>query len=536
MKRFLALALAALTILSLCACGDSGGSAYVPTGNGLTWDDPSDGPTQQTTEAPEQELTTVYIPADTYNPYFTTDTTNRTWMSLVYQGLFATDSAYVSHPILCESYWMSEDMQTYVLYIREDATFSDGTALTPADVLASLEFAMDSDMYRGRFSHVTAVFQADDDSIVVELDTPYENFPILLDVPILKQGELESTQPLGTGPFRMTSSAGGTRLVKVGTWWAGGEADLAFTGSAITLKEAESNLQVRDDFERADVDLVCADPGAPDYAAYRCDYELWDCETGGFLYLAVNMNSWIFGNDTIRWALTNVLNREAIVNEFYHGYARAATLAASPLSPYYDNILAAQYGYDPETFYQAVADAGLIGSQVRLLVNSADSQRIAIAKRVAAMLEESGLVVEVVTYTGDDYRYTLTVKNYDIHLGYTTLSPNMDLSPFFTSGGALSYGGISNARLSALCLDALANQGNYYNLLKEVADDARLVPILFETNAVYGERGVISALTPSRNNVFYYDLGTTTEDVLLDARKSYTRETEPAAETSEPVE
>lgn len=527
MKRKLALFLAALTLISLLwGCADSGDTPYLPTGNGLTWDDPADGPGITEPEEIEQELTTVYTPDSTYNPYFSTDLNNRTWLSLIYQGLFAGDSSYVAHPILCESYWMSQDMQSYVFYLRSDATFSDGTPVTLEDVQASLKFAMDSDMYRGRFSHVSQIYLAHD-SITVELDTPCADFLLLLDVPILKQNELESAQPLGSGPFRMDHAASGMRLVKVGTWWAEDEATLAFTGSAITLKEAESPMQVRDDFERADVDLVCADPGDPDYAAYRCDFELWDCETGGFLYLAVNMNSWIFGNSTIRWALTHALNRNAIVEEFYHGYARSATLAASPLSPYYDTILAARYDYDPEVFNQAVADAGLVGSQVRLLVNAADAQRVTIARRIEAMLETSGLAVEVVAYTGDDYRYTLTVKNYDLHLGKTTLSPNMDLSAFFTGSGTLSFGGIANSRLYALCVDALANRGNYYNLHKELADDGRLVPILFETCAVYGERGAVSTLSPSRGNVFCYDLDLDAADVRLEQQKAEAEPTVP---------
>ncbi len=520
MKRILSLLLAAVLALGLLAgCADSGGSRYVPTGSGLTWDDPADQPnTSQPTEA-EQTLTTVYTPDSTYNPYFSTDVNNQAWMSLVYQGLFAGDSSYTAHPILCESYYMSRDMQTYVFYLQPNATFSDGTPVTTADVLASLEFARESQRYHGRFTHVDALFVSEG-GITIELDTPCEDLPLLLDMPILKQSELNELQPVGSGPFRMDPTAGGMRLVKVGTWWAEKLATLPFTGSAITLQEAQSPLQVRDDFERANVNLVCADPGDPDYAAYRCDYELWDCETGGFLYLAVNMNSWIFGNNTIRWALTHVIDRDALVDEFYHGFARSATLAASPLSPYYDSVLAAKYGYDPQIFYDAVAQANLVESQVRLLVNSADPQRVTMARRIEAMLEASGLAVEVVAYTGNDYRYTLTIKNYDLHLGKTTLSPNMDLSPFFATSGALSYGGIGGSRMYALCLDALANRGNYYNLHKEVADDGRLVPILFETQAVYGQRGVVSDLSPARSNVFRYDLGTTAADVVLSERKT----------------
>lgn len=517
MKRPLALALAALMMLMLiCGCGTEGGE-YIPTGDGLTWDDPSQPTTATDPILEDNDLITVYTPDSTYNPYFTTDLHNRTWMSLVYQGLFTVDSSYISHPMLCENFWVSDDMQTYVFYVHSDATFSDGTPVTLADVEASLSFALESDRYRGRFQHVDDMFVADDGGITFRLDTPYEDFPLLLDVPILKQTELTAPQPLGTGPYRLTSGAGGMRLVKVSAWWA--KATLPITGSAVILEEAETPLQVRDGFERGDTELVCTDPGNPSYAAYRCDYELWDCENGSFLYLAVNRDSWIFDNTALRQALSGAIDREALVEGFYHGYARPTTLAVSPLSPYYDSILASQYGrHDPENFSQLCQNALAPDTTVRLLVNSSSTRRVSMAHRIEAMLEEQGMNVEVVAYSGNDYSYTLAISNYDLHLAQTTLSPNMDLSAFFSAEGALSDG-LYSTRLYTLCLDALANQGNFYNLLREVAEDGYLIPILFGTNAVYGKRGAASSLSPARDNVFYYDLGLTSWDVQLSERR-----------------
>ena len=516
MKRILALLLAALMSLTLLTGCETDGGEYIPTGGALTWDDP-DQPTIATAPPDDNDLITVYTPDTTYNPYFSTDLNNRAWMSLIYQGLFTVDSKYQSHPMLCENYWVSDDMQTYVFYIRSDATFSDGFPVTLQDVEASLAFAMTSQRYRGRFQHVTTMYAADG-GITFRLDTAYEDFTLLLDVPILKQTELEAAQPLGTGPYRMTASAGGLRLVKVTSWWA--NATLPITCSAVVLQEGKTSLQIRDNFERSDLELVCVDPGNPDYAAYRCDFELWDCETGTFLYLSANRSSWIFAVESLRLALTNAIDREQIVSEFYHGYARPTTLPVSPLSPYYDSFLASQYGqHDPTRLKDAFATTDLQDTTIRLLVNASNAQRLSIARRIESMLEDQGLTIEVLAYTGDDYSYVLAIGGYDLHLAQTTLSPNMDLSSFFSADGALSYG-LSSTKLYALCLDSLANRGNYYNLHREVAKDGYLIPILFCTNAVYGKRGAASDLTPSRDNMFYYDLGNNSVDIQLPDRRA----------------
>jgi len=152
---------------------------------------------------------------------------------------------------------------------------------------------------------------------------------------------------------------------------------------------------------------------------------------------------------------------------------------------------------------------------VVLLVNNGDSLRRRVAFAIEDMLEDCGLAVEIKALSGDDYLYTLTSWQFDLYLGQTVLSPNMDLSHFFSSSGNLRYGGVSDVSAYALCLQALENHGNYYTLHQTVMDNGLLCPLLFRSYAVYVDRGVASGLTPARDNVFYYSLGRTMEEALI---------------------
>ena len=529
MKKIIALGCAILLLVSLLpGCTVGGKGAYVPTGSGLTYDDPTENvQATEPTEEAELDISMVYNVTASGNPFQCTDPSNRAWMSLIYQGLFAVDSNYEAWPILCDRYWVSTDMMTWSFYIHDNVTFSDGTPLTPEDVLASLEHAMEIDMYRGRFHLVRSLYLSTDGAITFKLYTPYENFAVLLDVPILRADQIELTRPLGTGPYVLNSTAAGLRLIRRTDWWS--NAKLPVNASSITLLPETDPAAIRDDFELGKIQVSCADPGDRNYAPYRSDYELWDCENGEFLYLTCNADSWLFETPAIRSVLTHAIDREAIVEEFYDGFAHAATLAASPLSPYYDTMMAARYEYAPEIFLQRIDEAKVAYNTVVLLVNGGDPQRIRIARRIEEMLELSGLIVEIETWTGADYRYKLTIGDYDLHLGKTKLSATMDLSSFFSSGGALCYGGMNNPAMYSLCLDALANRGNYYNLLQEIAEDGCLVPILFGSYAVYSQRGMVTNLAPSRDNVFYYNMGVSMADILLEAEPSTT----PLPETTE---
>ena len=509
MKKTIIMWLAAL--LSLCLlCGCDSQEAYTPTGNGLG----EEGLTQPTVipDRQEQRLSLVYHPSKTFNPYSCADYTNRALFSLLYQGLFTTDQNYRVSPLLCSRFWVSQDQKTYIFY-TENAKFADGSLLTAQDVAASLEAARSSAVYGGRLSNVQTVAVTEDGGVRVELYTPYENLPLLLDIPILKASQTGSDFPAGTGPYALEHGTSGRFLRLRQDWWC--KAELPIHAEKIPLISANTAQNIRDRFEQGNVGVVCASPAADSYVDIRSDHQLWDCESGIFLYLGCRAKSNVFSVASVRQALTHAIDRTVLVREYYRTFAREATLPASPNSPYYNEALAKNYGFDAELFSQALQAEGLEGKSVVLLVNLADGRRVKVAQAVAEMLESCSLKVTVRALGGEEYTKALKNGNYDLHLGQTMLPPNMDLSAFFDSDGTLNYGGMSDAGIYALCQDALANSGNYTALHQAVMEDAMLCPVAFLSYAVYVQPDLIEDFAPARDCLFYYDLGKTMEAIRI---------------------
>lgn len=508
MKRILPLLLCILLLWG-CKAEDA---AYTPTGKGLYVEGQEATQPKDDTGKDDQFLVLPYYPDITLNPFECTDFTNRTLFSLVYQGLFAVDKNYETQPILCSRYAMSDDMKLYTFYL-EDATFSDGSRVTAADVLASYQAAMDGKMYGGRFSHVSEITLSEDGGIVFSLDTAMENLPILLDVPIVKAEDVTEATPTGTGPYFYEASASGLRLRRREDWWC--RSDLMIVTDTVPLQPVDSVLEIRDEFEFSDVSLACADPCSDSFVDYRCDYELWNCENGTMLYLACNMESKVFSNATIRSALTFAIDRQTIADTFYRGFAQPATLPASPSSPYYSTQLAEKFAFDQQKFADAVAQAGYTGMEVQFLVNQDDTMRLRVAREIGKVLTTCGLKVTMVEVSNTRYHEQLLYSTYDLYLGQTQLSANMDLSPFFRTYGTLRYGGLTDAAIYALCQQALANSGNYYNMHETIAKDGRLCPVLFHTYSVHATRSMLTGLAPARDNIFHYSLGKTMADALI---------------------
>ena len=234
------------------------------------------------------------------------------------------------------------------------------------------------------------------------------------------------------------------------------------------------------------------------------------------MYLACNVeDKWIFSSDSLRSVLTYGIDRDTLSEKYYQGFARSVTLPASTYSPGYSTGLAAKYEYDPEKFTEALESINLPGKKLELLVNSDDTLRLQVARQIAASLTELGLPMETVEADSKEFAEMVRKGKYDLYLGCTRLSPNMDLSAFFAPGGSLSHNGIASEDIYGLCLDALENHGNFYTLYQKVAQDGRIVPLVFCSYAVYTTRGRLSDLRPSRDNVFFYTTGRTAEDARM---------------------
>ena len=512
MKKYIALllCLALLTgLLSGCTPAHTP-DAYEPTGDALEGATPVI--SGSSTEEEPQQFSLAFFAEQTLNPLETTDYTNRVLVSLMYQGLFAVDRNYEVLPILCKNYTASTDLMTYEFTLDPAATFSDGVPVTAEDVVASLEKAKNQRAYSGRLRYVQSISVTEEGNVRIQLYESYGNLPMLLDIPIVKADQVDFAIPLGSGPYRLTGWGLSRELTRCENWWCESD-DLLITAESIPLEIVDSPTAIRDAFEFRDVGVVCTDPGSDRYVEYRCDYELWDCETGIFLYLGINTESDVFQSQTVRKAVSKGINRDLLVETYYRGFARAAELPASPNSPYYTAPLAKQYAYDPAAFQTGMDSVK--GRTIKLLVNSSDSLRVRVAQEIGRMLNASGLIVEVVAKPSNAYEVALVERNYDLYLGQTKLSANMDLTPSFATYGNLSYGGIEDIGVYTLCLQALENQGNYYSLHQRVMEDAYLCPILFRSYAVYASRGILTNLRPARDNVFCYSVGRTLTDAYV---------------------
>lgn len=141
-----------------------------------------------------------------------TAATARSWSieSLVYEPLVTVDPKFGIEPLLASS-WKQPDATTYVFTLRKGVTFSNGRALTPADVVGSIQRLLKSKAaYAAQLGPVKSVTATGPDEVTVQLTKAYTPFlAALANTPaaILPMKEIENgsldpqKEMLGTGPF-----------------------------------------------------------------------------------------------------------------------------------------------------------------------------------------------------------------------------------------------------------------------------------------------------------------------------------------------
>lgn len=110
----------------------------------------------------------------TLDPHFTGAYVSRTFGYMVYETLFTPDSKGVMKPQMVDTWSVSDDGLTWQFTLREGLRFHDGTAVTAADVVASLKRWSTRNPLGGRLLAVTASLDAVDATrFTLVLRSPY---------------------------------------------------------------------------------------------------------------------------------------------------------------------------------------------------------------------------------------------------------------------------------------------------------------------------------------------------------------------------
>lgn len=436
--------MAATAVVAMVAAACSSGT---PSGGGGGGKSASPASTGALTGFPRTQTLytsgTAYTPPSNWNPFnlgnFATGTTG-----LIYEPLFLYDPIHNTYkPWLATSGTWSG--HTYTMQIRNGVKWSDGQALTGADVAYSINLARTntSDPYSSNVATVSSATAKGNTVTVTFKGTPgYSAFQAYLwRAPVMPQhiwSKLSASDqitgvnahPVGTGPMTLVAHNPTEVAYKTNPgWWGVKQLGLSFkfkylvdvvNGSNNVMLSALSSGQVdwSNNFLPGINQLVSGLAGAGGYG-FKTYFK-------GAPYMLSANTAWLEPNTTrapmnnvnFRKALAYAIDPQQIVKTVYGGIVRAAnpTGLLPNLSGYIDQGVVSKYGfkYNPTLAKHYLAMSGYKGQTLTLQVPEGWTDWMAAIQVISQQLNAVGIKVSPIYPQSAARNANLTSGNYDL--------------------------------------------------------------------------------------------------------------------------
>ena len=474
----------------------------------------------------------LYNKSDSFNPYTAVTENNRNLCSLIFESLIKTDNNF--NPILKLAGNVELDGNKCTVTII-DAVFSDGSPVSADDIVYSYNVAKKSGgIYSSHLYEVVSATASSSKTVVFNLSRKDPYFKNLLDFPVFKANSDKSTNtdgvvqpPIGCG--RYIPSPDTSKLLINDNYY----------GKKGTIKEINLIHAPDDDSLSHYIEVGASDlyfNSLSDSRIYRMSGKKTEVNLNQLVFLGVNQNSNILQNRELRYAVSSAINRDEICSNIYFNNAVPATGYFNPClsevkavqsiktSP--DNQITVEnlskIGYnnkDSEGYFVNSNGTRLV---LRLLVNTENRFRVAIANQIASNLKSAGLEIRVIETGYADYINCITTNAFDLYLGEVLILPNFDMSPLVTPGGAMSFGiktvspeqpqnaeseETSAEKPDTTCVDVI---NDYYNGSASITDVAgtlltemQQIPILYRKGLFFYKDSIVSGVESTESDIYY---------------------------------
>ncbi len=269
-------------------------------------------------------------------------------------------------PRLALSWSASDDLKSWTFKLRPGVKFHDGSPFTATDVAHHYNRILDPKNKSRSRSFISSIKEAvavDDLTLRVNLKHPWQPFLPFMGsramsglIPSHKNVEAkkQNRNPVGTGPFRFVSWAGGDRIVveRNEDYWDKDRIHL----DKIVFRILPDTQTRYTSLKSGEVDVIWTDRGNTIVRAKKDkDITTHTLDGAGALITFFNTRKPPLDDPRVRAALSHAWNQQAVINVTWKG---TVPFAKHPFSGHYDCGDAGYRDYDPKAAKALLADYG----------------------------------------------------------------------------------------------------------------------------------------------------------------------------------
>ena len=494
-----------------------------------------------------------------FNPLIATNHSNQLVCALVYENVVEVDNNFNVIPCVASEWECNDSATSWLLTIDNTRTFHDGTPVTARDVRYSIDRAVSSDRYLGRFSTYQGAAQDGDDKLYITLGVGDTQFIKLLNIPVIKYGTYDEKFPTGSGPYtysfeeipeetdeegNVVQEASQKLISLVGFE---GHADYAtLPVDTVYLKEYTEAGDIINAFEDSYIDVVINDPSSYTNLGYASTNEIHTYATTNMHYVCFNQETRLGAMSGFRYAMQYAFNR-AYLETLLNGNAVATAIPMYPTCAEYPSDLNSALSYNLERCKIILENNGIRdydedgfmeimnGNDEDLVINfilcSDSSAKAGVVNRFAADMLTIGIKVNVQALTWTDYYNALTdyenltkeqlededfkEVEFDMYYAEVKLRNNFDITQLLQERGdnnrgscinySHSFGNGYETYLYNYLASGDSSRKNNYRAFAEyvLTNAAHLVVIGFEKQQIISHRQAIRGIDANMGNPLY---------------------------------
>jgi peptide/nickel transport system substrate-binding protein len=447
--RGLVLFLTTLLIASSCA----GSGTAAPTGTAAAADAPARGGT-----------VTIPIQADpTLNPWSPNAFVESIFVNRVlFDGLTKPGRDLAPAPDLATSWEASADGLAWTFHLREGVKWSDGQPFTADDVAFNFnDIVLKKELgaqNAGNFSAVASVTVIDPKTVRFNLSRRFAALPSflaynaglvpkhILAADPLKTNSFNKGTPVGTGPFRVEKYAAGQgiTLVRNDNYFG----PKPYLDKVLFTIVPDVNTQLAQALSGEISAMVLDNKAAVAKVKSASNLTVASRPLVQYWWLALNQDDPRFRDVRVRQAFVYAIDRKAIIESVFLGYASLANSAITPaLKAYYDPSLETRYPRDIDKAKALLAEAGWTAGADGVLTKDGKPFRFtmttdgplfgAVSALVQQDLKKIGVVADLNTVDFTTYKNSVyVVKDYTAAVSWWVYPADPDVFPYNHSSTA----------------------------------------------------------------------------------------------------
>ena len=384
----------------------------------------------------------------------------------LYEGLVKYDSDWKVSNVLAQSVTPSKDLKSYVVALRPDVKFHDGSPLTAKDVIYSIGRNLDAKGGSPIQPRIAASLAAsgmtavDDHTVKFTLKRADSLFPLVLGAfqcQIVKDGTTDFSKGVGTGPFMLKSFNPGSswEVTKNASYWDPQRPYLDGIRTVIISDQGtktQSVLSGQSDLGDQMDPAKVAEVKASGTAVVQT------LTNRTFLSISMDASQKPFDNPKVVQAVKFAMDRKLMVATAQAGQGTTAGDTPAPQDdPFYPTSTVGNRQQDTTKAKQLLSEAGYPnGIDIELYTSDVFGGMVDMATVFAKSVEPAGIRVKINKYPSKSYWDDVWLKKPMYTSYYHRRHPNEALNLNYSSDAAWNEGHFKSPELDALLSEGMA--------------------------------------------------------------------------------